>query len=65
MILLRQMAILFFYMLIGYAMARKNLLKEEQSKLLSFLVVNVANPALILSGCFQCTEEIRRAGTQL
>lgn len=58
MILLRQMAILFFYMLIGYAMARKNLLKEEQSKLLSFLVVNVANPALILSGCFQCTEEI-------
>ena len=58
MILLRQMAILFFYMLIGYVMARKGLLKAEHSKLLSFLVVNIANPALILNGCFQCTEEI-------
>lgn len=50
MILLKQMLILFFFMLIGYSMGRKKIVDEKVSKSLSWLIVNVTNPALILSG---------------
>lgn len=51
MILFMQMVILFAIMLIGFAMAKKKLLDDHVSKFLSRLIVNVANPCLILSGC--------------
>lgn len=50
MILLKQMLILFFFMLIGYYMGRKKIVDEKVSKSLSWMIVNVTNPALILSG---------------
>ena len=50
MILCRQMLILFFFMLLGYGMAKGKILDQHNSGFLSWLIVNVANPALILSG---------------
>lgn len=50
MILLKQMLILFFFMIIGYFMGRKNIIDGKVSKSLSWMIVNVTNPALILSG---------------
>ena len=49
MILLQQMMVLFIIMMIGYVCRRIGLFGPESSKLLSGIVVNVANPALILS----------------
>ena len=49
MILLQQMMVLFIIMMIGYLCRRIGLFGPEASKLLSGIVVNVANPALILS----------------
>lgn len=51
MILLKQMMIFGIMMAAGYVMARKNILDEKAVKAISWLIVNVANPALILSGC--------------
>lgn len=51
MILLKQMLILFLLMLVGWALARKGELDDKVSGFLSSLIVNVANPCLILSGC--------------
>ncbi len=51
MILLQQMMILFVFMIIGYYLARKGMLDDKISRFLSYLIVNVANPCLVLSGC--------------
>lgn len=50
MILLKQMLIFFFIMLLGYFTARKGIIDEKVSKSISWIVVNIANPALIVSG---------------
>ena len=50
MILCRQLLILFFFMLLGFCMAKGKILDQHNSGFLSLLIVNVANPALILSG---------------
>lgn len=49
MILLQQMMVLFIIMMIGFVCRRIGLIRAEGSKMLSGIVVNVANPALILS----------------
>lgn len=49
MLLLQQMIVLFIYIVIGYAAARREIMNEEFSKKLSWIVVNVANPALTVS----------------
>ena len=49
MILVKQMAILFFIMLVGYVCRKRNIINDEGSRVISGIVVNVANPALILS----------------
>lgn len=49
MILLKQMLILFMIMLVGFICRKKKIISNEGSKVLSAIVVNVANPALILS----------------
>lgn len=51
MLLLGQMAVLFLLMGIGYLCYRKNIITDEVSKKLSAIVVNIANPALVLTGC--------------
>lgn len=53
MLLLQQMTVLFIIMIIGYFSARKGILDERTCGQLSALVVNVANPALILSGSLE------------
>lgn len=50
MILLKQMLIFFFMMLLGYYAARKGIMDDKVSKSISWIVVNIANPALIISG---------------
>ena len=49
MILLKQMIILFMIMLVGIICRKKKLFTDEGCRVISALVVNVANPALILS----------------
>lgn len=51
MLLLEQMIVLFILMGIGYFCYKKQIITEEVSKKLSAIVVNIANPALVLSGC--------------
>ena len=50
MVLVKQMIIFFLLMLIGYGMGKRGIIDEKVSKSFSWLIVNVANPALILSG---------------
>lgn len=49
MILLKQMIIFFAIMLVGVIANKKKLVTSEGCKVLSAIVVNIANPALILS----------------
>lgn len=49
MILLKQMLVLFIMMLIGVYCRKRGIFNDEANKRISSLVVNVANPALILS----------------
>ncbi len=49
MILLKQMLVLFIMMLVGVYCRKKGIFNDEANKRISSLVVNVANPALILS----------------
>ena len=51
MLLLQQMVVLFFLMGIGFFCSKKEIITEEVSKKLSAIVVNIANPALVLTGC--------------
>lgn len=51
MLLLQQMIVLFILMGIGYFCCRKGIITDDVSKKLSAIVVNIANPALILTGC--------------
>lgn len=50
MLVLEQMLVLFIIMLIGYIAYKKDIINDEVSRKLSAIVVNIANPALILSG---------------
>lgn len=49
MILLKQMMVLFLMMMVGFIGRKKGILNDNSGKLLSGIVVNVANPAMILS----------------
>lgn len=50
MLLLQQMIVLFLLMLIGFFCYKKEIITDEVSKKISAIVVNIANPAMILSG---------------
>ena len=49
MIILEKMLMLFLLMLIGYAACKKQMITGEVSRKLSGIIVNIANPAIILS----------------
>lgn len=51
MLMLQQMVVLFILMGIGFVCSKKAVITDEVGKKLSTIVVNVANPALILTGC--------------
>ena len=58
MLLLQQMIVLFLLMLIGYFMRKKEIMRADTTRFLSWLVVHVANPALFLSGSISRTEPV-------
>ncbi len=47
--LIRQMAMMFCLMLIGYGARKRNKLSQETCSQMSWIVINIANPALILN----------------
>ena len=49
MVMLQQMIVMFLMMVVGYLCYKKQILTEEVSKKVSVIVVNVANPCMILS----------------
>ena len=49
MLLLQQMMALFLMMLIGYLCAKIGALDQTASKKISWLVINVGNPAMIIA----------------
>lgn len=49
MLLLQQMMVLFIYIVIGYSGAVRGIMDEQFSKKVSWIVVNIANPALTIS----------------
>lgn len=51
MLLLEQMVVLFLLMGIGFYCYKKGMITDESSKRLSAIVVNIANPAMVLTGC--------------
>lgn len=51
MLLLQQMIVLFLLMGIGFLCYKLGMITDEVSKKLSAIVVNIANPALVLTGC--------------
>ena len=59
MILLQQMLILFFYMMIGYWAKKKGFFGEEASATISWIVVNIANPAMIISSVINGESSIK------
>lgn len=52
MILFKQMMVFFLIMLLGFFLAKRDILDTKTTDKLSWLVVNVCNPAIILSGAF-------------
>jgi len=58
MLLLQQMFILFIIMLVGLICRKEGIINTAGSKVISGIVVNVANPALILSAGINKTETI-------
>lgn len=62
MLLLEQMIILFLLMAVGFYCYKKEIITDESSKKISAIVVNIANPAMVLSGSMS---EDKIAGREL
>lgn len=62
MLLLEQMVILFLLMAVGFYCYKKEIITDESSKKISAIVVNIANPAMVLSGSMS---EDKIAGREL
>lgn len=58
MLMIQQMFVLFLLMLIGYIAYKKEVIDTASCKKISSIVVNIANPALILSGVIADTDAI-------
>lgn len=52
MILLEKMTVLFFMMLVGYVLYKKKVLDTGSCKAISYIVINVANPAMTIGSSF-------------
>lgn len=60
MIMLQQMIVLLLLMLLGVIARRVKIIDENNMKQLSSMVVNIANPAMIISGCLNRVDKITR-----
>ena len=49
MVLLKQLLIFLFMMVLGYGMAKKGIMEEKACSAINWLLVNIANPALVIS----------------
>ena len=49
MVLLHQMLAMLIFMMIGYYMSRRAILDQKGEKMLSWLILNVANPSMMIS----------------
>lgn len=58
MILLQQMIVLFIYMLLGYLCRKKGWLDDGAGDKISWIVVNIANPGLIISAAVNGERQI-------
>lgn len=58
MLMLSKMLVLFLLIAVGYIAARKRIIPSSGIPILSAIVVNVANPALILSGSIGATTRV-------
>lgn len=59
MLLFQKMIVLFLMMLVGYTLYKKQILNEESCKAISSIVINVANPALVISSTFEGAGSIK------
>lgn len=59
MILLKQMLVLFLIMMVGFICRKVGIINDETSKKLSAIVVNVANPAMILSSAINPGDTVK------
>ena len=59
MLLFQQMLVLFTYMAVGYAAAKKHILTEDFGNRVSWLVLNVANPMMVISSAVNGDGSIR------
>ena len=60
MLLFQQMLVLFVYMMIGYLCSKKKLFHEEFGNNVSWLVVNISNPMMILSSVINGDGSVKR-----
>ena len=58
MLLFQQMLALFIFLLIGYYMRKKDILTPDGSRAISWLVVNIAAPCMIVSGALGDSDPI-------
>lgn len=61
MLLLQQMSVLFLFMILGFFCGKRKVLTDEATKAISWIVVNIANPALILSASVSGTATMKGA----
>ena len=60
MLLFSQMVVLFILMGIGCLCYKKGIITDEVSKKLSAIVVNIANPAMVLTGCMGDRKSLKK-----
>lgn len=65
MVALQQMAVLCIIMIIGYIAYKRKLITDEVAKKLSGIVINIANPALILSSVIGDNSRIQKEDVML
>ena len=58
MVILKQMLIFLLMMLVGIVAQKKGYITSNNQKQISGLIVNIANPAMILSACIGDSERI-------
>ena len=49
MVLLKQLLIFLFMMVLGYGMAKTGIMEEKACSAINWMLVNIANPALVIS----------------
>ncbi|MEE0966488.1 MAG: AEC family transporter [Bacilli bacterium] len=59
MLLFEQMLVLFFYMMIGHITCKKKILDEDFGNKISWLVLNIANPMMIISSAVNSEGSIK------